>query len=47
MTDNDEPKSELARYAFGYTNKKPHWTYWLVIGIMATVALVGCLGVIP
>jgi len=24
------PKSELAKYAFGYSDKKPGWTYWLV-----------------
>jgi hypothetical protein len=34
-----EPKSELARYAFGYSDKKPGWTYWLVQGLVAAGAL--------
>lgn len=34
-----EPKSDLARYAFGFTDKKPGGMYWLIIGVMtATVA---------
>lgn len=24
----NEPKSELARYAFGFSDKKPGWTFW-------------------
>ena len=25
-----EPRSELARYAFGYSDKKPGWLFWLI-----------------
>jgi hypothetical protein len=25
-----EPLSEHARYAYGYSDKKPGWTWWLV-----------------
>lgn len=25
-----EPKGELARYAFGYSDKKPGWLFWLI-----------------
>jgi hypothetical protein len=25
-----EPKSELARYAFGYTDKKPSLSFWII-----------------
>ena len=31
------PKSELARYAFGYSDKKPGWTYWGIIAAMVLV----------
>lgn len=30
-----EPRSELARYAFGYSDKKPGKVYWFI-----TIALV-------
>ena len=26
----DEPRGELARYAFGFTDKKPGWTFWAI-----------------
>ena len=29
-----EPHSELVRYAFGYSNKKPGLTYWGIIAGM-------------
>ncbi len=33
-----EPKGELARYAFGYSNKKPGWTYWgILIGMVTFI----------
>ncbi len=28
------PQSELSRYAFGWSDKKPSWTYWLIVGGM-------------
>ncbi len=34
-----EPKSELARYAFGYSNKKPGLAYWLVQILMFAAAI--------
>jgi hypothetical protein len=30
-----EPKSDFVRYAFGYSNKKPHWSFFVIIGAMA------------
>jgi hypothetical protein len=33
-----EPRSELARYAFGYSDKKPGWLFWLIqLGMVAFV----------
>jgi hypothetical protein len=29
-----EPKGELARYAFGYSDKKPGATFWIIHGLM-------------
>lgn len=37
MTDKKrgpEPKSELARYVFGYTDKKPSKSYWAILALM-------------
>jgi hypothetical protein len=35
-----EPKSELARYAFGYSDKKPGWLFWAIHAAMiAYIAL--------
>ena len=28
---DDGPQSDLARYAYGYSDKKPGWSYWLVL----------------
>ena len=34
-----EPRSELARYAFGYSDKKPGWLFWLIhLAMIAFVA---------
>ena len=34
-----EPRSELARYAFGYSDKKPGWLFWLIhLAMFAFVA---------
>ncbi len=36
MTDG--PRSEWARYAYGYSDKKPGWSFWLIhIGMVAFV----------
>lgn len=29
-----EPRGELARYAFGYSDKKPGLAWWLIHGAM-------------
>jgi hypothetical protein len=29
MSDN-EPRGELARYAFGYSDQKPSWRFWAI-----------------
>lgn len=34
-----EPRSELARYAFGYSNKKPGKMYWLITVAMILFAI--------
>lgn len=31
---DDGPKSELSRYAFGWSNKKPSLSYWIILGGM-------------
>jgi hypothetical protein len=36
-----EPKSDLARYAFGYSDKKPHWSFWLMMASMFVASVVG------
>lgn len=33
------PYSDYARYAFGYSDKKPPWTYWLIVGGMVAYIL--------
>lgn len=34
-----EPHGELARYAFGYTDKKPGATFWVPLGLMVAYIL--------
>jgi hypothetical protein len=35
----NEPRGELARYAFGYSDKKPGWLFWLIhLAMIAFVA---------
>ncbi len=36
---SSEPKSELARYAFGYSDKKPGWSYWIILFAMVLFVL--------
>ena len=31
---DDGPRSELARYAYGYSNEKPGVVYWLIVAAM-------------
>jgi hypothetical protein len=35
----NEPKSEMARYAFGYSDKKPSKSYWVILAIMVLFSL--------
>jgi hypothetical protein len=35
----DEPQSDLARYAFGYSDRKPGWLFWaihvaMIVGVL-------------
>jgi len=30
-----EPKGELARYAYGFSDKKPGLAWWIIHGVMA------------
>ena len=34
-----EPKSELARYAFGYSDKKPSKTFWIIFAIIVGIVI--------
>lgn len=39
MSDRDDgPRGPLARYAYGYTDKKPGWPFWAfhAIAVVAT-----------
>lgn len=40
------PKSELARYAFGYSDKKPGVTYWAIQIVVTLFALAILFGVV-
>ena len=35
----EEPKGELARYAFGYSDKKPGWLFWAIHAAMLAFVL--------
>ena len=35
----DEPQSELARYAFGFSDKKPSWLFWAIQAVMLAFVL--------
>lgn len=35
-----QPRSQLARYAFGYSDEKPHWSFWIMILMMVVYVLV-------
>jgi uncharacterized membrane protein len=43
--NQDGPKSELARYAFGYSDKKPSVTFWVIQAAMVVIALGGIFAV--
>jgi hypothetical protein len=43
----NEPKSEHMRYAYGYTDKKPSLTWWIIQAIMVAIALYGCVEIVP
>lgn len=34
-----EPRGELARYAFGYSDKKPGKTFWIILAVMIVYIL--------
>lgn len=36
---HDEPRGELARYAFGYSDKKPGWFWWIIHLMMVAFIL--------
>jgi hypothetical protein len=41
-----EPNDEIMRYAFGYSDRKPSFTWWTVQIIVCSIALYGCAAVI-
>lgn len=40
----DGPKSDLARYAFGYSDKKPGKSFWIIHLILVLIILFGLSG---
>lgn len=38
-TQLKEPRSQLCRYAFGYSDEKPHWSFWLFIAALVAFVL--------
>lgn len=44
--EDDGPKSELARYAFGWSDKKPSWTYWAILAVIVAFDLASCVQVV-
>jgi len=36
-----EPRGPLARYAYGYSDEKPGWSYWLIVAflVVGSIAL--------
>lgn len=34
-----EPRGELARYAFGYSDKKPGVAFWVILAMMIAYVL--------
>lgn len=40
-----EPKDEFNRYAFGYSDKKPSLTWWIMMAAMVAFALYSCVEV--
>lgn len=39
MKRPQEPRGELARYAFGYSNRRPGRVWWIMHGIMVAVVV--------
>lgn len=40
MKERDKgPRSDWARYAYGYSDKKPGPFFWLILGIMTGLAI--------
>lgn len=37
-----EPQSEWARYAYGYTDKKPGASFWVIHAILVVLAVSSC-----
>jgi hypothetical protein len=37
----DGPKSDFNRYAFGYTDKKPGKSFWIIHTILILVIIIG------
>lgn len=37
------PKSEFSRYAYGWSDQKPHWTFWLAPGLMLATVVIALL----
>lgn len=43
MNDGDKgPRSEFARYAYGYSDKKPGLAFWIIQGIVLLGAVASC-----
>lgn len=47
MTNRDDgPKSDFCRYAYGWSDKKPDRSFWLMLGVLAALALSQCVEVV-
>jgi hypothetical protein len=44
---SEGPKGELARYAFGYSNKKPGKAWWIIHAVIIVGAAISFVQVLP
>lgn len=40
------PKGELARYAYGFSNRKPGWSFWIIIAGMVAFVLYNAIRIV-
>lgn len=42
-----QPQSQIFRYAFGYSDEKPHWSFWAIIVAMVAYVLASAITISP